>query len=1105
MLVMLKLPMQWQQIVFGLLLMFHRDFLIFAFNIEDRIPLIKVGPKNSLFGLSVAQHYMESTPTNLDEIVFLVGAPRANAGNVISINSSKSGALYKCTVLSNNHTCQQVLFDQGENSRENDISNQWLGVTVQSQKPGGKVAVCGHRYARRAFSARGVVWEELSGHCYQLDHSLDTNASPEVFSPCDGKDPDGRHSYEFYAYCQAGTSVAFAQNDEEDILIGAPGVFLWTGILATVHLNPNDSFFNEIVYSQSKKRGPVRLNSYLGFSSAVGNITGFNMIAGAPRANDTGSVVMYKKVGSDLQLSQIFHGERIASSYGYDVKVFDITGDGRDDLIVGAPQYYDRDRQIGGAVYIYVNKGFPMLGPDFTTVLYGELYSSFGTSITNLGDINMDGVNDIAIGAPGDNEGVGAVYVYHGSSDLTIAVQKTPAQILQGASVVTKNNVTIAGFGYSLSGGLDMDLNGYPDLTVGSLSDVVVLFRTRPIVNVKASIRPSVSKIDINSTTAPPKYVTTFTDSNTNKTYKLVTFNVSVCMQYSSSPSSFNESLSVNYTLALDAEKLDNLFRPRLTFVPRNYEEAIMNGNLMLARQSEEREVCNSMPVYLDSEMQDKLSPFVLSLSYGLVSPSPEIKSKGRLESLNKYPILNKVKPPTASARVNISKNCGEDEICHSNLTMKVRYMVLMHNKESWEPLEKNNNGIPVLMVGTEKGIGIQVNVTNPSPGEDAHQAKFKMLLPSFFRFSGIVPKTFVCEDDFENTSLAVCSIGNPFRTNAYLSMIIKLENDKVLYSQTDFTISMTISTSSVQEGLEFKDYTVAVRKQVALKIEGYTDNDQIPFGGKVIGESAVKAPADVGLPVIHSYEITNIGTTEVDHVIVFIDWPYAISNDKWLFYLLSVGRVVAGTVNESVCEATPDFLDPLHLSSSNKSRSARAKRDADPSPDNEPAESKKDDSSIPQASRAMLKCPVTAKCVKIVCNVGSIGSNKRAFITVKGVTWNGTFLEEFNGTTQVMVYSNASVQVNISNVEYADSSEQETEVLTTMLSEKIVVSTEPVAIWIILLACLCGVVLLVVIVVLLWKCGFFKRKRDYGDYHKARKHRQASKKADEVSDRLVY
>lgn len=40
--------------------------------------------------------------------------------------------------------------------------------------------------------------------------------------------------------------------------------------------------------------------------------------------------------------------------------------------------------------------------------------------------------------------------------------------------------MSVKTFGYSLSGGLDMDGNHYPDLLVGSLADMAVLFRSAP-------------------------------------------------------------------------------------------------------------------------------------------------------------------------------------------------------------------------------------------------------------------------------------------------------------------------------------------------------------------------------------------------------------------------------------------------------------------------------------------------------------------------------------------------------------------------------------------------------------------------------------------------
>lgn len=112
--------------------------------------------------------------------------------------------------------------------------------------------------------------------------------------------------------------------------------------------------------------------------------------------------------------------------------------------------------------------------------------------------------SDIAVGAPFDGDG--KVFIYHGSS---LGLVDTPSQVrgvtdvrrwfwvVSGqqragegglgnrpsrrltahVQVLEGEAVGIKSFGYSLSGGLDVDGNHYPDLLAGSLADTAVLFR----------------------------------------------------------------------------------------------------------------------------------------------------------------------------------------------------------------------------------------------------------------------------------------------------------------------------------------------------------------------------------------------------------------------------------------------------------------------------------------------------------------------------------------------------------------------------------------------------------------------------------------------------
>lgn len=131
------------------------------------------------------------------------------------------------------------------------------------------------------------------------------------------------------------------------------------------------------------------------------------------------------------------------------------------DLIISAPFYFGRDS--GGAVYVYINQNYGF-DSGVSIKLTGKPESRFGFALANAGDLNKDGCDDLAIGSP--YEGSGVVYIYLGNRRN--GLDSEPKQIIT-AEMLPK---TLKTFGYSLSGGTDLDGNGYPDLLVGAYEQV---------------------------------------------------------------------------------------------------------------------------------------------------------------------------------------------------------------------------------------------------------------------------------------------------------------------------------------------------------------------------------------------------------------------------------------------------------------------------------------------------------------------------------------------------------------------------------------------------------------------------------------------------------
>ncbi|XP_054941574.1 integrin alpha-7 isoform X3 [Physeter macrocephalus] len=776
---------------------------------------------------------------------------------------------------------------------------------------------------------------------------------------------------------------------------------------------------------------PVPANSYFGFSIDSGKslvrAEELSFVAGAPRANHKGAVVILRKDSASRLVPEVtLSGERLTSGFGYSLAVADLNNDGWTDLVVGAPYFFERQEELGGAVYVYMNQGGHWAGVS-PLRLCGSPDSMFGISLAVLGDLNQDGFPDLAVGAP--FAGDGKVFIYHGSS---LGVVVKPSQVLEGEAVGIKS------FGYSLSGGLDVDGNRYPDLLVGSLADTAVLFRARPVLHVSHEVSILPRTIDLEQPNCASGHS--------------VCMDLRVCFSYIASPSSYSPVVALDYTLDGDTDRRLRGQVPRVTFLSRGPDDPKhqASGTVWLRRQHDR--VCGDTMLQLQENVKDKLRAIVVTLSYSLQTPRLRRQAPGQgLPPV--APILNAHQPSTQRTEIHFLKQgCGEDKVCQSNLRLvHARFCARVSDTE-FQPLPMDADGTTALFaLSGQPVIGLELKVTNlPSDpaqpqadGDDAHEAQLLVTLPASLHYSGVraldPAEKPLCLSN-ENASHVECELGNPMKRGAQVTFYLILSTSGITIETTELAVELLLATISEQE-LQPVSARARVFIELPLSITGVAIPQQLFFSGVVRGESAMQSERDVGSKVKYEVTVSNQGQSlnTLGSAFLNIMWPHEIANGKWLLYPMRVelegGR---GPGQRGLCSPRPNIL---HLDVDSRDRRRRELGQPEPQ---EPHEQPEPSTSWWPVSSAEKKKNVTLE-----------------YSAVKSL--------------EVIVQANITVKSSIKNLLLRDAS---TVIPVMVYLDPAAVVAEGVPWWVILLAVLAGLLALALLVLLMWKMGFFKRAR---------------------------
>ncbi|NXC13457.1 ITA9 protein, partial [Corythaeola cristata] len=950
----------------------------------------------------------------------LAGAPKAESRYSTSVQSP--GAVFKCRVHTNpDRRCTELDMGRG-NSRgtlcgktcREDRDDEWMGVSLARQpKAGGSVLVSP---LISLISLKPLLLSDSNAKHIRIN--VFGRMTVVCFVPF--SHPEYKKKYgEEHGSCQAGIAGFFT---EELVIMGAPGSYYWTGTVKVLNLTDNT------YYKLNDDAVIARRYTYLGYAVTAGHFsqpTTTDIVGGAPQDGGIGKVYIFRTDRRSGSLIKIFQasGKKMGSYFGSSLCAVDLNSDGLSDLLVGAPMFSEiRDE---GQVTVYINRGNGVLEEQLVLDGDGAYNAHFGESMAALGDIDDDGFPDVAIGAPKEDNYVGAVYIYHGDAN---GIVPQYSMKLSGQTI----NPMLRMFGQSISGGVDMDGNGYPDMTVGAfLSDNVVLLRSRPVITMDISIFLPVS-INI---TAP----------QCHDGLQLVNcLNVTACFRFSGKR--VPGEIDLNYNLTADVAKKEKSQQPRVYFVTSGETAGQITEKLQLSYMQEK---CEHYLAYVKKRVKDVISPIVFEAAYSLGEHVIE-RGKEDKELPALKPILRWKKGQKIAQRNQtvFERNCQSDD-CAADLKLQGKLL-----------LSSVDDRTAYLALGAVRNISLNISISNV--GDDAYDTNV------FFNFSGelFFIKMWQKEElgiacELLESDFLKCSVGFPFmRSKSRYEFSVIFDTSHLSGQEETLTFLVTAQSGNLERTESLHDNTLTLSVPLMHEVDSSISGEVFPtsffYGDSVEASNFIQLENHECL-----FQSLNF-TLQVKRILILT--AFLLDSTFWFCVGQDKGSCSFHR-NRSPCVVPQANENIFHTIFAFFTKSGRK----------------------------VLDCERPGRsCLIIRCNLSSLAKAESCDISIYTLLNTEILKKDSSSVIQFVTRARVRVDPGLRVVEVPNGSPEEKPVVFEALH-----NLEPrgyVVGWIIAISLLVGILIFLLLAVLLWKMGFFRRRyKEIIEAEKSRKENEDS------------